>query len=207
MIVGDGGVGSEYCSKKHVSMFNFNSLKETCLLISFASNAFPGEHIPAALDSFSVELKADGKNYTVSLWDTAGQDDYDNIRWLSYPETDLFFICYSCFSPASFHNVKEKWVTELKYRMERPRYILVATKIDLRDDPKAIQRLADKRQTPVSTEQGMALSREIGASGFFEVSALTQKGLKELFNGAVKGAANEMERQLMPKEEVCFWIG
>lgn len=138
----------------------------------------------------------DGKTYTVSLWDTAGQDDYDNIRWLSYPQTDLFFICYSCVNPASFHNVKNKWVLELNYRMNHPHYILVATKTELRDDPYTIQRLAERKLTAISTEQGMALSKEIGASGFFEVSALTQKGLKELFNSAVKGAADEMERHL-----------
>ena len=102
----------------------------------------------------------DGKTYTVTLWDTAGQDDYDNIRWLSYPQTDLFFICYSCVNPASFHNVKNKWVLELNYRMNHPHYILVATKTELRDDPNTIQRLAEQKLTAISTEQGMALSKE-----------------------------------------------
>ena len=175
--------------------------KESCLLITYASNSFPGEYIPSVFDTYTSDLMVDGKTYTVTLWDTAGQDDYDNIRWLSYPETDLFFICYSCVNPASFHNVKAKWVPELKRRMDHAHYILVATKTDLRDDPNTIQRLAERKLTAISTEQGMALSKEIGASGFFEVSALTQRGLRELFNSATKGAADEMERQLTEEDQ------
>ena len=143
----------------------------------------------------------DGKNYTVSLWDTAAPKEFENLRWLSYSDTDLFFICYSCVNPASFHNAKSEWVTEVKHRMVHAHYILVATKADLRDDPNTIQRLAEQELTAISTEQGMALSKEIGASAFFEVSALTQKGLKELFNSAVKGAADEMERHLKEEDQ------
>jgi len=38
----------------------------------------------------------------------AGQEDYDRLRPLSYPQTDVFLICFSVVSPASYHNVKAK---------------------------------------------------------------------------------------------------
>lgn len=44
--------------------------------------------------------------YTLGLFDTAGQEDYDRLRPLSYPQTDVFLICFSVNSPASFENVK-----------------------------------------------------------------------------------------------------
>ena len=56
--------------------------------------------------------------------------------------------------------------------------ILVGTKVDLRDDPSTIGKLAAKKQAPVSYEQGMDASRQIGALRYLECSALTQKGLK-----------------------------
>jgi len=49
-----------------------------------------------------------GEPYTLGLFDTAGQEDYDRLRPLSYPQTDVFLVCCSVVSPASFENVKEK---------------------------------------------------------------------------------------------------
>lgn len=51
--------------------------------------------------------------YTLGLFDTAGQEDYDRLRPLSYPQTDVFLVCFSVTSPASFENVKEKWFPEV----------------------------------------------------------------------------------------------
>ena len=49
-----------------------------------------------------------GEPYTLGLFDTAGQEDYDRLRPLSYPQTDVFLVCYSVVSPSSYENVKEK---------------------------------------------------------------------------------------------------
>lgn len=37
-----------------------------------------------------------------------GQEDYDRLRPLSYPQTDVFLVCFAVISPSSFENVKEK---------------------------------------------------------------------------------------------------
>lgn len=49
-----------------------------------------------------------GEPYTLGLFDTAGQEDYDRLRPLSYPQTDVFLVCFSVVNPSSYENVKEK---------------------------------------------------------------------------------------------------
>jgi len=44
----------------------------------------------------------------LSFWIFLGQEDYDRLRPLSYPQTDVFLVCFSVVSPSSFENVKEK---------------------------------------------------------------------------------------------------
>lgn len=57
----------------------------------------------------------DGKPISLGLWDTAGQEDYDRLRPLSYPQTDVFLICFSIVSRASFDNVKAKVIQSYYY--------------------------------------------------------------------------------------------
>lgn len=58
----------------------------------------------------------DGKPINLGLWDTAGQEDYDRLRPLSYPQTDVFLCAFSIISPASFENISAKWHPEITHR-------------------------------------------------------------------------------------------
>jgi len=141
----------------------------------------------------------DGKPVNLGLWDTAGQEDYDRLRPLSYPQTDVFLICFSIISPHSFENVKSKWYPEIQHHAPGVPIILVGTKADLRNDSGMVQQLNAKGLKMVSHEEIQARAREIGAVAYLECSALTQEGLKSVFDEAIRAALNKRPAQQQAK--------
>lgn len=81
--------------------------------------------LSSSFDNYSAPMQVDGIQVSLGLWDTAGQEDYDRLRPLSYPQTDVFLICFSIASPSSFENVTSKWYPEIKHHCPDAPIILV----------------------------------------------------------------------------------
>lgn len=175
VVVGDGAVG------------------KTCLLISYTTNKFPSEYVPTVFDNYAVTVMIGGEPYTLGLFDTAGQEDYDRLRPLSYPQTDVFLVCFSVVSPSSFENVKEKWVPEITHHCPKTPFLLVGTQVDLRSDQTTIDKLAKTRQQAIDSNSGDKLAKDLKATKYVECSALTQKGLKNVFDEAIMAALEPPE--------------
>jgi len=168
VLVGDGFVG------------------KTCLLLSYTTNTFPHEYIPTVFDNYATNITVNDQFINLNLWDTAGQEDYDRLRPLSYFQTDVFIICFSIVNPSSFENVRQKWYPEVFHHCPHTPIILVGTKLDLRNNKEIIIKLESKRQIPINTEQGTEMTKNIRAIKYLEVSALTQYGLNNVFEEAVR---------------------
>jgi Ras family protein A len=59
-------------------------------------------------ENYVADVEVDGRHVELALWDTAGQEDYDRLRPLSYPDSHVVLICFAIDSPDSLDNVSEK---------------------------------------------------------------------------------------------------
>ncbi|PVG02767.1 signal transducer [Serendipita vermifera] len=167
VVVGDGGCG------------------KTCLLIGYAENRFPETYVPTVFENYVKMVSFDGKLVEVALWDTAGQEEYDRLRPLSYPESSVILIVFAIDYPTSLENVTDKWFPEVAHFCPGVPMILVGTKTDLRGDDHTKRMLSAQGLKPVSPEQGGGVAKEIGAK-YTECSAKTGQGLQEVFTLALR---------------------
>ena len=114
VVVGDGGVG------------------KSSFLICGTTSHFPSDYVPTVFDNYVANMMVNGKPFSVGLWDTAGQEDYDRLRPLSYPATDVFVLCFDVSNRSSFQNVTAKWIPEVRHFVPETPILLLGTKTDLR---------------------------------------------------------------------------
>ena len=164
---------------------------KTGMLITFTTGTFPTNYIPTVFDNYSHSMNVEGMEICLQLWDTAGQEEYKSLRTLSYPNTDVFIICYSAVSPDSFQNVKDEWVPEIDHYAPGVPRILVANKIDLREDETIKRKLTEIQKKPVTKKEGEKMARIIKAEAYHECSAAlpgSNQALEKIFASAVKVA-------------------
>lgn len=184
VIVGDGACG------------------KTCLLIVFSKDEFPEVYVPTVFENYVADTKVDDKTVELALWDTAGQEDYDRLRPLSYPDTDVILMCFSIDSPDSLENIPEKWVPEVKHFCPNVPIVLVGNKKDLRNDAYTIKELARTKQQPVSYQEGEQMSHRIGAKCYIECSALTKENVDNVFQQATRAALARQKKKSNKKCDV-----
>ncbi|KAF2103125.1 ras-domain-containing protein [Rhizodiscina lignyota] len=176
VVVGDGGCG------------------KTCLLISYSQGYFPEKYVPTVFENYITQTPhpPTGKIVELALWDTAGQEEYDRLRPLSYPETDLVFVCFAIDCPNSLENVMDKWYPEVLHFLPNTPLILLGLKSDLRFKKTCIDLLRTQGLTPVTPEQGKAVAARMGAK-YMECSSKEMEGVEEIFDTAVTMAVEAEE--------------
>ncbi|CAH8449113.1 unnamed protein product [Schistosoma bovis] len=177
VIVGDGACG------------------KTCLLIVFSKDQFPEVYVPTVFENYVADIEVDNRQVELALWDTAGQEDYDRLRPLSYPDTDVVLLCYSIDSPDSFANIEEKWLPEIRHFCPDVPIILVGNKKDLRHDEATKNELHRTKQLPVTFNEGKQVAEKISAYAFYECSAKTKEGVSDVFVAATRAALNSAKKK------------
>lgn len=164
VVVGDGGCG------------------KTCLLVSYVQQKFPEVYVPTVFENYVARIGTPtDKVIELALWDTAGQEEYDRLRPLSYPDVDVLLICFALDSLTSLQNVKDTWFPEVSHFCPGIPIILVGTKSDL--------------PSTVDPDLPIQLATEINAIGYIQCSAKKMFNIKSVFNFALNHYQKQMEYQ------------
>ncbi|ODV80132.1 Rho type ras-related small GTPase [Suhomyces tanzawaensis NRRL Y-17324] len=174
VIVGDGACG------------------KTSLLYVFTLGEFPTEYHPTVFENYVTDCRIDGKAVQLALWDTAGQEEYERLRPLSYHNSHIVLIAFALDTPDSLDNARHKWVDEVKRYCPGAPFLLIGLKKDLRRSTK-------DRVRYIQPDQGTSAAREIGAKTYLESSALTGEGVDDIFEFATRASLLVKEK----KESCC----
>ncbi|XP_019955907.1 rho-related GTP-binding protein RhoH [Paralichthys olivaceus] len=170
VLVGDSGVG------------------KTALLVRFTSETFPDTYKPTVFDNTGVEVYMDGVQISLGLWDTGGNDNFRQIRPRSYQQADVVLICYSVANPNSLANIQHKWIAEVRENLPRVPVLIVATQTDLRET-------GAHRGSCISAAEGRRMAHSVHAKGYLECSSLSNRGVQQVFEYAVRTAVNQVRKQ------------
>lgn len=174
--------------RKKLVLVGDGACGKTCLLTVFCKDNFPLDYVPTVFETYVADVEVEGSQVELALWDTAGQEDYDRLRLLSYPDTDVIVMCFSIDLPDSLENIQDKWMPEVKHFCPNVPIILVGNKRDLRYDVETIKELAVVKQQPVRTEEGMIMAEIVNAFAYLECSAKMQEGVREVFETATRAS-------------------
>lgn len=177
VIVGDGGCG------------------KTSLLMVYAKGDFPEKYAPSVFEKYTTTISLGGKEIKLNLYDTAGQEDYDRLRPLSYQEANMVLVCFDVTNPTSFDNVLIKWFPEVRHFCREIPVILIGCKTDLRKDKECTRKLKALNQDPITYTQGEETRQQMNADLYLECSAKYQENVEDIFKEATKKALAFMRKQ------------
>lgn len=170
------------------------------MLNVFTRGYFPQVYEPTVFENYVHDIFIDGQSVQLSLWDTAGQEEFDRLRALSYADTHCIMLCFSIDSPDSLENVQLKWVGEIADQCEGVKLVLVALKCDLRNQEE--EHAEDDSFNPyshslpynnkrlISYDEGLSVAKKVGALRYLECSAKKNRGVNEAFSEAARCALN-----------------
>uniref|UniRef100_A0A6J0UGE8 Rho-related GTP-binding protein RhoF n=1 Tax=Pogona vitticeps TaxID=103695 RepID=A0A6J0UGE8_9SAUR len=176
VIVGDGGCG------------------KTSLLRVYAEGTFPEQYAPSVFEKYTTSVTVRKKEVILHLYDTAGQEDYDRLRPLSYQNTNVVLICYDVMNPTSFDNVLIKWSHEVNHFCRGTPVVLVGCKTDLRKDKEHLRKLRSAQQEPITYSQGEEVCQQMNADIYLECSAKFRENIESVFREAASIALNAMKK-------------
>jgi len=162
---------------------------KTSLLNVFTRGYFPTVYEPTVFENYVHDIFIDNTHVELSLWDTAGQEEFDRLRSLSYDNTHAIMLCFSVDSPDSLENIETKWKSEIEENCPGVKLVLVALKCDLREKGQDDEEESQEPKRPmIEYKQGLQVAQRIKALRYLECSAMKNRGVNEAFTEAARVA-------------------
>merc|ERR1719412_1212143 len=133
-------------------------------------------------------MKLNGQEHTITIWDTAGQEEFDHIRRLSYGNANAFLVCYSTVDKTSLRNIRSKWIKELNLEGPHVPKFLVGTMADRKNEEK------DKGKDIPTKSEVQKLVKDLNFVTSMECSAKTDpKGVDAAFMKCFESLTNDRQ--------------
>ena len=143
---------------------------KTTIISRIMDNPFNDAYEPSiGVDFMSKNITFRGTNIKLQMWDTAGQEKYKGLIPSYVRNSSIVFLIYDVSVKSSFDNIPN-WINFIR-SIENNTLVLCGNKIDL-------------AEREVKKEEGEALAQKEGIA-FFEVSAKTGDGIKNMFYNSV----------------------
>ncbi|CZT01835.1 probable rho3 protein [Rhynchosporium agropyri] len=187
------GLGGNKTTQRKLVLLGDGACGKTSLLNVFTRGYFPTVYEPTVFENYVHDIFVDNVHIELSLWDTAGQEEFDRLRSLSYDDTHAIMLCFSVDSKDSLENVESKWVGEIAENCQGVKLVLVALKCDLReqnadDEAPAEGGQVREKKDMIDYNQGLEVARRINALRYLECSAMRNRGVNEAFTEAARVA-------------------
>lgn len=132
------------------------------------------------MDNYQKHVMHNGRPHGVTVWDTQGNEDYDRLRPLAYPQTDAFLVCFSCVQPDSLAHALAKFVPEIRQHAgAHVPILLVATQTDRRTCVATAAALLARGSNVVTRDDAERARQACGAAAVVECCAHTNTGVAE----------------------------
>ena len=142
--------------------------------------------IPTVFDNYSSNVTFEDMTINLQLWSTQRQENYKKLRPLSYPQTDIFLICFSLVYPSSLESVENEWLPEIREHCPGTPFILVGTRSDYRDEfDQHAEEYKARGWEPIAYEKGLEMKNKLGGNDYIECSTRTFKNITKVFEAAM----------------------
>ncbi|XP_014361469.2 GTP-binding protein RHO1 [Papilio machaon] len=181
---------------------------KTALVQRLVSDTFLEAYTPTGFEKYAYTCTVADCRVSFSVWDTSGTTAYDTVRPLAYQDAKVFMLCFNIAEPDSLHNAAAKWYREVRTHggctpgaggaagAGSAPVLLCGCKADLRHDKETLTVLSKLRTRPVTSEEALAVARQLGATTYVETSSRASgKGVRDAFEVAALAALGKLNKQ------------
>ena len=172
IIIGDSGVG------------------KSNILLRYSKDKFDKNHkATLGIEFMNKKVNFKGTNYTIQIWDTAGQENYKSITRGYYKSSACAFIVYDITNLKTFKNINN-WIKDcVNLAPKNILLVLIGNKSDLEENREVDYDLGKN----FADENNMI---------FFETSALSGNNIANAFNSSIQVIHNLILNNNFSEEEL-----